>query len=40
VPVDVVNPISKLSVETGLFNGESPETVAPILTVAIGLALR
>ncbi len=40
VPVDVVNPVSKLIVDAGLFNGESPETVAPILTVAIGLALR
>jgi type IV pilus assembly protein PilM len=40
VPVEVVNPVAKLSVEAGLFNGESPETVAPILTVAIGLALR
>jgi type IV pilus assembly protein PilM len=40
VPVDVVNPVSKLLVDPGLFNGDSPETVAPILTVAIGLALR
>ena len=40
VPVEVVNPVSKLMVDAGLFNGESPETVAPILTVAIGLALR
>jgi hypothetical protein len=40
VPVDGVNPVSKLWVDSGLFNGDSPESVAPILTVAIGLALR
>jgi type IV pilus assembly protein PilM len=40
VPVEVVNPIQKLSYDPGLFNGDSPEQVAPLLTVAIGLALR
>ena len=40
VPVDVVNPLQKLSYDPGLFNGESVENVAPALTVAIGLALR
>ena len=40
VPVDVVNPIQRLSYDPGLFGGEAPESVAPVLTVAIGLALR
>jgi len=40
VPVDVVNPMQRLLVDSGLFNGDSPESVAPVLTVAIGLALR
>ena len=40
VPVEIVNPIQRLSYDPGLFGGESPEVVAPILTVAIGLALR
>jgi len=40
VPVDVVNPMQRLQVDSGLFNGDSPESVAPVLTVAIGLALR
>jgi type IV pilus assembly protein PilM len=40
VPVEVVNPIQKLSYDPGLFNGDSPDQVAPLLTVAIGLALR
>jgi type IV pilus assembly protein PilM len=40
VPVEVVNPIQKLNYDPGLFNGDSPEQVAPLLTVAIGLALR
>jgi len=40
VPVEVVNPIQKLNYDPGLFGGESPESVAPVLTVAIGLALR
>jgi len=40
VPVDVVNPLQRLSVDDDLFNGDSPESVAPVLTVAIGLALR
>ena len=40
VPVEIVNPLQKLSYDPGLFGGEPPEAVAPILTVAIGLALR
>jgi type IV pilus assembly protein PilM len=40
VPVEIVNPLQKLGFDPGLFNGESAESVSPILTVAIGLALR
>jgi hypothetical protein len=32
--------MQRLLVDSGLFNGDSPESVAPVLTVAIGLALR
>jgi type IV pilus assembly protein PilM len=40
VPVEIVNPLQKLGYDSGLFNGESVESIAPVLTVAIGLALR
>ena len=40
VPVEIVNPLQKLSYDSGLFDGDSPDQVAPLLTVAIGLALR
>ncbi len=40
VSVDVVNPIQRLRFDPGLFGGDSPESVAPVLTVAVGLALR
>jgi type IV pilus assembly protein PilM len=40
VPVEIVNPLQRLQVEPGLFLGESAESVGPVLTVAIGLALR
>jgi len=40
VPVSVVNPVQRLSFDPGLFGGDLPEAVAPMLTVAIGLALR
>jgi type IV pilus assembly protein PilM len=40
VPVEIVNPIQKIQFDPGLFQGESAESVAPVLTVAIGLALR
>jgi len=40
VPVEVVNPLQKLSYDAALFNGDDVESVAPVLTVAIGLALR
>ena len=40
VPVEIVNPVQKIACDPGLFAGESAESVAPVLTVAIGLALR
>lgn len=40
VSVSVVNPVQRLLYDPGLFGGESPESVAPVLTVAVGLALR
>jgi type IV pilus assembly protein PilM len=40
VPVGIVNPIQRLSFDPGLFGGDAPESVAPVLTVAVGLALR
>jgi type IV pilus assembly protein PilM len=40
VPVEIVNPIQRLQADPGLFVGETAESVAPVLTVAIGLALR
>jgi type IV pilus assembly protein PilM len=40
VPVEIVNPLQRLQVDPSLFLGDSAESVAPVLTVAIGLALR
>jgi type IV pilus assembly protein PilM len=40
VPVSVVNPVQRLTYDPGLFGGDAPENVAPVLTVAVGLALR
>lgn len=40
VPVEIVNPLQRLNYEPSLFQGDLPENVAPLLTVAIGLALR
>jgi len=40
VPVAVVNPIQRLEFDPGLFGTDSPDSVAPLLTVAVGLALR
>jgi type IV pilus assembly protein PilM len=40
VPVIVVNPVQRLSFDPGLFGGDMPEAITPMLTVAIGLALR
>jgi len=40
VPVGVVNPIQRLDFDPGIFGTDSPDSVAPLLTVAVGLALR
>lgn len=40
VPVEVVNPLQRLLVDPDLFDGDSPDSVGPVLTVAVGLALR
>jgi type IV pilus assembly protein PilM len=40
VPVEVVNPLQKMIYDPGLFAGDDAQNVAPVLTVAIGLALR
>ncbi|MCX5801107.1 MAG: type IV pilus assembly protein PilM [Candidatus Eisenbacteria bacterium] len=40
VPADIANPLSKINCDSSLFEGGDPSTVAPVLTVAIGLALR
>ena len=40
VPVEIVNPFQKIACDPGLFAGDNAESVAPVLTVAIGLALR
>jgi type IV pilus assembly protein PilM len=40
VPVEIVNPLQRLLVDSDLFDGDSPDSVGPVLTVAIGLALR
>jgi type IV pilus assembly protein PilM len=40
VPVEVVNPLQKMSYDPGLFSGDDAVNVGPVLTVAIGLALR
>jgi len=40
VPVEVANPLQKMNYDPGLFSGDDAQNVAPVLTVAIGLALR
>ena len=40
VPVEVMNPLRNIDYDIGLFKGEDPEYIAPILTVGIGLAIR
>jgi len=40
VPVEIVNPLQRLLVDPDLFDGDSPDSVGPVLTVAVGLALR
>lgn len=40
VPVTLVNPVQALSVREGAFESLATEEVAPLLLLAIGLALR
>jgi len=40
IPVEIINPLQKLSFENSLFGTSGTEKVAPILTLAIGLGLR
>ena len=40
VPTEIANPLARLTYEEALFGGLDPKTVAPFLTVGIGLALR
>ncbi len=40
VPAEIANPLRTIAFETKLFPDGDPERIAPLLTVAIGLALR
>jgi type IV pilus assembly protein PilM len=40
IPVDVLNPLQKISFDPNLFGTAGSEKVSPILTLAIGLGLR
>ncbi len=40
IPVEIVNPLQKISYDPGLFGAVASEKVSPILTLAIGLGLR
>jgi type IV pilus assembly protein PilM len=40
VPTEVANPLARIQFDPALFGDENPVTVAPFLTVGIGLALR
>jgi len=40
IPVDIVNPLQKITFDPNLFGAAGSEKVAPILTLAIGLGLR
>ncbi len=40
VPVELLDPLRKISFAAGIFGTDDPKTVGPQLTVAIGLALR
>jgi type IV pilus assembly protein PilM len=40
VPTEISNPVSRLNYDPSLFEGGDPSKEAPVLTVAIGLALR
>jgi len=40
VPTEIANPVSRLNCDSSLFEAGDPSKEAPVLTVAIGLALR
>jgi len=40
IPVEIINPLQKISYDPGLFGAVASEKVSPILTLAIGLGLR
>lgn len=40
IPVEIVNPLQKVSYDPGLFGATASEKISPILTLAIGLGLR
>jgi Tfp pilus assembly PilM family ATPase len=40
IPVEIINPLQKISYDPGLFGATGAERVAPMLTLAIGLGLR
>jgi type IV pilus assembly protein PilM len=40
LPVEIVNPTSRIPYDPAVFGGQDPESLAPALTVGVGLALR
>ncbi len=40
IPVEVINPLQKISYDPGLFGATSVEKISPVLTLALGLGLR
>jgi type IV pilus assembly protein PilM len=40
IPVEVVNPLQKVSYDPGLFGATAAEKISPVLTLALGLGLR
>jgi len=40
VPSEIADPLKELDYASGIFGGENPEQLGPMLTVCVGLALR
>ena len=40
IPVEVINPLQKISYDPGLFGATAAEKISPVLTLALGLGLR
>jgi len=40
VPTEIANPLARIEHDPALFGGKDPASVAPYLTVGVGLALR